>query len=232
MIFVYCVPNWYISRIFNKCNFSLHVALTRISCYLLILPPDSSAFRLTAIPHGLSTPVKRQPTLVSSFTDLLMKRYRTFYEGLQVTIWTITQAQRSEVSARFHFPYFGTATTTKGPLCEMRCHQGLLHSSPLQHRCSLNLPSMPSLPTPLGKWRNCSEVFTCGNMLMEGYKTKGTRRFNLGGLSRSTTDNRITLCKQELWRMETRQAYTCGICQHLSPQELGVTRTQAFLIQS
>jgi len=40
------------------------------------------------------------------------------------------------------------------------------------------------------------------------------------------------LCKQELWRMETRQAYTCGICQHLSPQELGVTSTQSSLIQS
>jgi len=155
MIIVYCVCNWYISRMLNKCNFPLHVALTRISCYLLILPPDTSAFRLTAIPHGQSSPVKRQPTLVSSFTDLLIKRYSTFYEGLQVTIWTITQAQRSEVSARFHFPCFGTATTTTGPLCEMGRHQGLLDSSPLRYRCSLNLPSMPSLPTLLGKGRNC-----------------------------------------------------------------------------
>ena len=149
----------------NKCNFSLHVVITRISCYLLILLPDPSAFRLTAILHGLSTPVKRQPTLVSSFTDLLMKRYSTFYEGLQVMTRTITQAQRSEVSTRFHFPCFGTATTPTCPLCEMRCHQGLLDSSPLQHRCLLNLPSMPSLPTLLGNGRNCSEVFTCRNML-------------------------------------------------------------------
>jgi nitrate/TMAO reductase-like tetraheme cytochrome c subunit len=75
---------------------------------------------------------------------------------------------------------------------------------------------------------------------MEGYKMKGTRRFSLESLSRSTTgitvrtvqDNRITLCKQELWRMETRQANTCGICQHLSPQELSVTCTQASLIRS
>lgn len=172
----------------NKCNYSLHVALTLISCYLLILTPDSSAFRLTAVPHGLSTPAKRQPTLVSSFTDLLMKRYSAFYESLQVTIWTITQAQRSEVSAQFHFPCFGMATAITGPLCEMRRHQALLDSSPLQHRCSLNPPSMPSLPTQLGKGRNYSEVFTCGNILMEVYKIKGTRRFSLEGLSRSTTD--------------------------------------------
>lgn len=188
MIIVYCVCNWYISHMLNKRNFSLHVPLTRISCYLLILPPDSSAFRLTAIPHGLSTPVKWQPTLVSSFTDLLVKKYNTVYGGLQITIWTITQAQRSEVSARFHFPCFGIATTIWGPLCEMRRHQALLGSSPLQHTCSLNPPSMPSLPTLLSKGRNCSEVFTCGNMLMEGYKIKDTRRFSLKGLSLSTTD--------------------------------------------
>jgi len=126
------------------------------------------------------------------FYYLLMKRYSTVYEGLHVTIWTITQAQRSDVSARFHFPCFGTATTIRGPLCQMRRHQDLLDSSPLQHRCSLNPPSMPSLPTLHGKGRNCSEVFTCGNMLMEGYKIKGTRKFRLKGLSMSTTDNNST----------------------------------------